>query len=153
MHFTIRRIQGFAIQSAIHPLDFPAELMANSESLPYVLPYSDAVFCCESLFIAHFAGPQNSPSGCSDFSPEPRETAADQQGMKSRFIDEGCDFRRANRRFWIRRRWAGVQSGFGERLFLLRRPRNHRDRIPRTVTKTAIFDYQHFSSHFFIPAI
>ncbi len=41
--------------------------MANSESLPYVLPYSDAVFCCESPFISHFAGPENTALDCSKF--------------------------------------------------------------------------------------
>jgi hypothetical protein len=72
--------------------------MANSESLPYVLPYSDAVFCCESLFIAHFAGPENTALDCSNFSEKLPENGGEQQGTKSRFIDDVCDFRRAN---WV----------------------------------------------------
>jgi hypothetical protein len=74
--------------------------MANPESLPYVLPYSDAVFCCESLFIAHFAGSENTAMDCSNLSEKLPGNGGDQQGTKSHFIVDVGVFRRANRVFW-----------------------------------------------------
>jgi hypothetical protein len=70
--------------------------MANSELLPYVLPYSDAVFCCESSFIAYFACPENTALDCSNFSEKLPGKDGNQRGTEPHFIDDSCDFRRAN---------------------------------------------------------
>lgn len=73
--------------------------MANSESLPYILPYSDAVFCSESPFIAHFAKPKNTAMDCSKFPQNLLADDDDQRGTEPHFIDDVRVFRRANRLF------------------------------------------------------
>ncbi|MCG3204920.1 MAG: hypothetical protein KCHDKBKB_01637 [Elusimicrobia bacterium] len=143
----------FAITFAIQIDPGRAILMATSESLPYVLPYTGATYRHTSQQIDTFEGNGISFGPCPIFTEISVRIASCERTNRLRFIDDGCGFRRANCDFWIRRRRAVVRREFRGEAFLGLRPGHHCYRIPRTIIKIRVFDFHTVSSDSRIIAI